>query len=177
MAMDALQAEGITPCRQTVWRFWCHYQRHGSILPLQSGGRPRKLTEIVLQLIDAAMMENDETTAKELCIILQQHGVVISLCTILRGRKTLGWSFRGAAYCQLIRDVNKMKSGLVSTLRTTSKMWSGRTKHLFNLKLTGAFVAVRMDKNHVASHAPSTQSKYMYGLESAGEVARRFAYL
>ena len=107
--MDALQAEGITPCRQTVWRFWRHYQRHGSILPLQSGGRPRKLTEIVLQLIDAAMMENDETTAKELRIILQQHRVVISLRTILRGRKTLGWSFRGAAYCQLIRDVNKMK--------------------------------------------------------------------
>ena len=38
---------------------------------LRSGGRPRKLTEIVLQLIDAATME---TTAKELCIILQQHG-------------------------------------------------------------------------------------------------------
>ena len=78
VTMDALQAKGITPCRQTVWQFWRHYQSHGSILPLQSGGRPRKLTEIVLQLIDAAMMENDETTAKELRIILQQHRVVIS---------------------------------------------------------------------------------------------------
>ena len=28
---------------------------------------------------------------------------------ILRGQKTLGWSFRGAAYCQLIRDIKKMK--------------------------------------------------------------------
>ena len=69
---------------------------------LRSGGRPRKLTEIVLQLIDAATME---TTAKELCIILQQHGdllpggggggegvvSMISLRTIPRGRKSLGW--------------------------------------------------------------------------------------
>ena len=54
-------------------------------------------------------------------------------------------------------------------------VWTDETS--VNLKLTGAFVAVRMDKNHVASHAPSTKSKYMYGLESAGEVARRFAYL
>ena len=87
LTMDALQAKGITPCHQTVCRFWCHYQRHGSILPLQSVGRPRKLTEIVLQLIDAAVMENDETTAKELHIFPQQLGVVISLHTILRGKK------------------------------------------------------------------------------------------
>ena len=46
---------------------------------LRSGGRPRKLTEIVLELIDAATMENDETTAKKLYIILKQRGVVISL--------------------------------------------------------------------------------------------------
>ena len=73
--MDALRAEDITPCRQTVWRFWGHYQTHGSILPLRSSGRPQKLTETVLQLIDAAMMVNNETTAKELRILLQQHGI------------------------------------------------------------------------------------------------------
>lgn len=109
MTMDALRAEGITPCRQTVWRFWGHYRTHGSISPLRSSGRPQKLTETVLQLIDAAMMVNDETTAKELRILLQQHGMVVSLRTVLRGRRSLGWTFRGAAYCQLIRDANKVK--------------------------------------------------------------------
>ena len=73
---------------------------HGSI--------PQKRTETVLQLIDAVMMVNDETTAKELKILLQQHGMVVSVCTILRGRRSLGWSFRGSAYYQLIRDVNKV---------------------------------------------------------------------
>ncbi len=29
--------------------------------------------------------------------------------TILKGRKQLGWNFRGSAYCQLITDVNKQK--------------------------------------------------------------------
>ena len=73
---------------------------HGSI--------PQKRTETVLQLIDAVMMVNDETTAKELKILLQQHGIVVLVRTILRGRRSLGWSFRGSAYYQLIRDVNKV---------------------------------------------------------------------
>ena len=100
MTMDTLQGQGITPCRQTVIWFRGHYRMHGSI--------PQKRTETVLQLIDAVMMVNDETTAKELKILLQQHGMVVSVRTILRGRRSLGWSFRGLAYYQLICDVNKV---------------------------------------------------------------------
>ena len=33
----------------------------------------------------------------------------ISARTVLRCRKTLRWTLRGSAYCQLIRDVNKVK--------------------------------------------------------------------
>ena len=33
----------------------------------------------------------------------------VSLTTILRNRKQLGWVYRGSAYCQLIRNVNKQK--------------------------------------------------------------------
>ena len=74
VTMDALQAVGITPCRQTVWRFWHHYQSHGSISPLRSGGRPRKLTEIVLQLIDAAMMENDQQQLQNFALFYSSTG-------------------------------------------------------------------------------------------------------
>ncbi len=38
-----------------------------------------------------------------------QRGVQISRTTILRGRHSLGWTFRGSAYCQLIREANKQK--------------------------------------------------------------------
>lgn len=146
MTMDAFRAEGITPCRQTVWRFWGHYQTHGSISPLRSSGRPQKLTETVLQLIDAAMMVNDETTAKELRILLQQHGMVVSLCTVLRGRRSLGWTFRGAAYCQLIRDANKVKRLEWAREHIEDDfedvVWTDEP--LYSSKLIGATVAVRM---------------------------------
>lgn len=77
----------VSGCKYKNDNGWLASQRYNSMSPqlawldilLRSGGRPRKLTEIVLELVDAATMENDETTAKELYIILQQRGVVISL--------------------------------------------------------------------------------------------------
>ena len=41
--------------------------------------------------------------------VLLQHGISISLRSVLRGRQTLGWNFRGSANCQLIREANKQK--------------------------------------------------------------------
>ena len=55
------------------------------------------------------MRLNDETTAMQLYDILIRHGISISLRTVLRSRQQLGWTFRGSAYCQLIRDANKAK--------------------------------------------------------------------
>ena len=55
------------------------------------------------------MRVNDETTAMQLYDILLRHGISISLRTVLRSRQQLGWTFRGSAYCQLIRDANKAK--------------------------------------------------------------------
>ena len=108
--MECLHKEGIFPCRQTVWRFKRHYDKHGSIEPLRSSGRPTKLTDEVLQVIETAMQEDDETTAREISVRLQQLYIShMSLRTILKGRKLLGWTFRGSAYCQLIRAQNKVK--------------------------------------------------------------------
>lgn len=41
--------------------------------------------------------------------MLTEKGYSISLRTILRCRTALGWTFRGSAYCQLIREANKEK--------------------------------------------------------------------
>ena len=41
--------------------------------------------------------------------LLNEKGIQISIWTILRCRKILGWTFRGSAYCQLIRTENKQK--------------------------------------------------------------------
>ena len=55
------------------------------------------------------MQKDDETTAIQLREILLSHGISISLRTVLQSRKVLGWTFRGSAYCQLIREANKLK--------------------------------------------------------------------
>ena len=55
------------------------------------------------------MQEDDETTAAQLQVLLASEGHLMSLSTIIRCRKELGWTYRGSAYCQLIRDRNKEK--------------------------------------------------------------------
>ena len=55
------------------------------------------------------MRQDDETTAVQLYHLLVQKGHPISLRTILRCRKQLGWTFRGSKYCQLIHHANKVK--------------------------------------------------------------------
>ena len=58
-------------------------------------------------IVDNQMRCDDETTAMQLHELLVQHGISISLHTVLRARELLGWTFRRSSYCQLIRDANK----------------------------------------------------------------------
>ena len=55
------------------------------------------------------MRINDETTAYQLHGMLTEKGYSISFRTILRCRTAFGWTFRGSAYCQLIREANKQE--------------------------------------------------------------------
>lgn len=60
-------------------------------------------------LVEQRMRQDDETTATQLHELLVSNGISISLRTVLRCREQLGWTFRGSAYCQLIREANKTK--------------------------------------------------------------------
>ena len=55
------------------------------------------------------MQVDDEISAHQLHRLLKSHRYNISLCMILRYRTTLGWTFRGSSYCQLICHANKQK--------------------------------------------------------------------
>ena len=59
--------------------------------------------------IDRALKTDDETTAVELSKLLHKEGTSLSVSTVLRCRRGLGWTCRGSAYCQLIRGGNKYK--------------------------------------------------------------------
>ena len=81
----------------------------GTIARNPGSGRPSKITAEVKRIVDEKMEEDDETTAVQLHQLLINKGFNISLRTVLRCRSSLGWTFRGSSYYQLIRDVNKTK--------------------------------------------------------------------
>ena len=109
----------IVVTRHGVAKFLKVYQSTGTIERRPGSGRLSSITWKVKELVEAKMCEDDETTATQLHYMLLEEGIAISLRTILRCRTTLGWAFRGSAYCQLIRKVNTEKRLLWAQSHTT----------------------------------------------------------
>lgn len=97
----------ILVSKQGVRQFLKRYSHSGTIARKPGSGLPPKLSPAIQKLIEEAMRNDDETTATQLQAILANHGVYVSLATIVRNRVQLGWIYRGSAYCQLIRNANK----------------------------------------------------------------------
>ena len=55
------------------------------------------------------MQADDETTAVQLLDLLRRSGIQISLSTVKCCRLSLGWTFHGTRYCQMVREPNKLK--------------------------------------------------------------------
>ena len=105
----ALDEEGIKENKFGVHKFFITYKETGSLERRPGSERISKVTMQVKDLVEEQMQKDDETTAYQLHHLLVENGVEISLRTVLRCRTTLGWTFRGGAYCQLIREGNKLK--------------------------------------------------------------------
>ena len=104
-----LLKENLTCTRKCVHAFLKHYELSNTIERKPGSGGPSKITREVKEIVQHQMCLDDETTAHQLYRVLQNHGYRIHRRAILRCRTSLGWTFRGSAYCQLIRDVNKQK--------------------------------------------------------------------
>ena len=104
-----LEEEGLITTRQGITKFLKNYRLTGAIDRCHGSGRPTKASVEVREIVEQQMRLDDETTAIQLHRLLVSKGHTISLSTILRCRKSLGWTYRGSAYCQLIRDANKEK--------------------------------------------------------------------
>ena len=104
-----MKEEGLNASRSGIVKFLKKYHTTGSIGRQPGSGRPMKITTQVLELVEQQMEKDDETTAIQLQKILVDNGYPLSLKTILKSRTKLGWTFRGSAYCQIIRQENRVR--------------------------------------------------------------------
>ena len=103
------ETEGIVASRQGIAKFIGRYVESGTIARRSGSGLESRITDEVKKIVEEAMRQDDETTAYQLHVILTRPSISLSLSTILRCRRQLGWTFRGSAYCQTIREANKIK--------------------------------------------------------------------
>ena len=108
--VDHLMLEDeISTTKQSVRLFLKRFEKYGTIARKPGSGLPLSISPAIQELVDDTMEEDDETTATQLQAKLASYNVYVSLSTILRNRLRLGWTYRGSAYCQLIRGPNKKK--------------------------------------------------------------------
>lgn len=104
-----LAKEGLKASRYGIFKFLQKYKQTGTIQRRAGSGRPSKITAEIKALVEQQMRRDDETTAHQLHRMINNAGYSVSIRTVLRCRVSLGWTFRGSSYCQLIRDANKAK--------------------------------------------------------------------
>ena len=104
-----LKGEGLLVSFASVTRIIKKLQLTGSVANLPRSGRPRKLSVAANAFIDQQMRSNDEMTSAQIQKKLAKRGVAVSSSTVRRSRKQQGWTLQRTAYCQLIRDANKVK--------------------------------------------------------------------
>ena len=104
-----LSKENLHCMQKHVHDFLRRYEITGDVGRKSSSGGHTKITDEVKAFVKEQMQRDDETTAIELYDLLKSRWCNIHRRKILRCRTSLGFTFRGSAYCQLIRDVNKQK--------------------------------------------------------------------
>ena len=93
----------------SVARLVKRLKSNGTLANLPRSGRPSKLSMEAKDFINEQMRNNDEMTSGQIQRKLEKRGVAVSSSLVRRSRKELGWTLQRTAYCQLIRDANKVK--------------------------------------------------------------------
>ena len=105
----SLKSEGLLVSLSSITRMIKKLRLTGSVANLPRSGRPKKLSMEAKAFIDQQMRKNDEMTSAKIKKKLAKRGISVSSSTVRRSRKEQGWTLQRTAYCQLIRDANKVK--------------------------------------------------------------------
>ena len=103
-----LLEEDIKVSRKSLYILLKKYQQTSSIADRKK--EPRRSVQH-FQFVDEALEGNNELTSRQLHSMLIQKfpGLHVSVATVKRARKNLGWSSKKTRYCAMISEVNKEK--------------------------------------------------------------------
>ena len=104
--------EGTEVSLRSLQRLCAKFQRMHTIQDLHRASKLRILTPEIVTVMDESLRSDDEMTARKLKSKLGEKFVElpeVSLSTIKRQRKEMGWICTRPHYYQLIREVNKLK--------------------------------------------------------------------
>ena len=106
-----LAEEGISVTVKSLYLLVAKFRQTNSVVDRPRAAVPKILNEEHYREIDSALSENDELTSRQLCALLtEKHPELsMSLSTVERARRELGWVVTAPKYCQLIREGNKVK--------------------------------------------------------------------
>ena len=106
-----LNEEKIFVTRWSLDRLIKKFRETKKYTDLHRRKREKKITQEMADVMNNEMERNDEVTAMQVRDILIQKypGLEVSLSTIKRQRQQLGWVSTRPHYCQLIRELNKVK--------------------------------------------------------------------
>ena len=106
-----LAEEGISVTVKSLYLLVAKFRQTNSVVDRPRAAAPKILNEEHYHEIDSAISENDELTSRQLrALLTEKHSELsMSLSTVERARRELGWVVTVPKYCQLIREGNKAK--------------------------------------------------------------------
>jgi transposase len=109
--IERLAEEGVKVSRTAVHNLLTKFKKTESVGDIKRRARSRRLSAEHYRHIDELMAENTDLTSRQLFSALKEAypTVEMSLSTVKRARRYLGWTAKRTRYCQLISDVNKEK--------------------------------------------------------------------
>ena len=100
--------DGTSISHRALYSLLKKYREKRTVLDLPRRKRERIITEQMKALMEDELNKNDELTSTGIKTLLSQKwpGLQVSLSTIKRVRKNMGWVCTRPHYCQLIREVS-----------------------------------------------------------------------
>ena len=103
-----LREENCDISAQSLYNLLRKFREKRTIADLSRHRRPRKLTDEMRQVIEEELTNNDEITSTGIRSLLLSRwpDLRVSVATIKRTRREMGWVCTRPHYCQLLREVS-----------------------------------------------------------------------